>query len=198
MADKRLQVLACAFVLGLAASAAVAAGNTAGQDAVAASPARLPLQDLLGRQLSFIRRSAPAWIREPSCDPADEDAAVPGDSLHLAVQTDRSDGLDLLTLRYPLAGRGALRAYAGAGVNRTVYYARDAAAPRLEAHRRRSRSLGAAAEIGAEFRPNERLLVSADLRWAGLQDEAARVSRDDLLLAADPVSLGVSLGWRFR
>jgi outer membrane protein W len=104
----------------------------------------------------------------------------------------------MVTVRYPLLGRGALRTYAGAGLNRSIYYARDDAAPELISHRHRSRSVGAAAEVGAEYRPSERLVVSADLRWAGLQDDAARVSRDDLLLAADPVSLGVSLGWRFR
>jgi len=35
------------------------------------------LQDLLGRQLSFVRRNAPAWIREQSSDPADDDDNAP-------------------------------------------------------------------------------------------------------------------------
>lgn len=198
MADKRLQALACAMVLGLAATTAVADGDAVRSSTGAALPGYSVRQDLLGRPLSFVRRNAPAWIREQSSDPADDDDTAPGDSLHLAIQTDRQDGLDMVTVRYPLLGRGALRAYAGAGVNRSIYYARDEAAPELISHRHRSRSVGAAAELGAEFRPSERLLVSADLRWAALQDDAARVSHDDQLLAADPVSLGVTLGWRFR
>lgn len=197
MADKRLQALACAIILALAANAAVAEGNSSGSSSGAAPPGYAVLQDLLG-QLSFVRRNSPAWIREQSREPGDEDDTAPGDSLHVAIQTERPDGVDLVTVRYPLVGRGTFRAYAGAGLNRTIYYARDEAAPELVTHRHRSRSVGAAAEVGAEFRPNERLLVSADLRWAGMSDDAARVSRDNLLLDADPISLGVSLGWRFR
>jgi OmpW family len=198
MADKRLQALACVLILGLAANVALADGDAVRTSGRSAPPGYSVLQDLLGRQLSFVRRNAPAWIREQSSDPADDDDNASSDSLHLAIQTDRNDGLDMVTVRYPLLGRGALRTYAGAGLNRSIYYARDDAAPELISHRHRSRSVGAAAEVGAEYRPSERLVVSADLRWAGLQDDAARVSRDDLLLAADPVSLGVSLGWRFR
>jgi len=197
MAESRMQVLACALLLAMAtttASADVVASETNG----VVGPGKALLNDLLGRQLSFVRRSAPTWVREQSRDPGDEDDSTPGDSLHVAIQTDRPDGLDLLTVRYPLLGRGALRTYAGAGVNRTVYYARDEAAPELLVHRHRSRSVGAAAEVGAEFRPSERLLVSADVRWAGLSADAARVARHGLLLSADPVTVGVSLGWRFR
>jgi hypothetical protein len=198
MAVNRMQACACALVLGLATEVAFAEGNDGGSPPVAAPPGHSVLQDLLTGQLSFIRRNAPAWVREQSRDPADEDDVAPGDSLHLAIQTDRPDGLDMVTVRYPLLGRGALRAYAGAGVNRTIYYARDGAAPELLVHRHRSRSVGAAAEVGAEFRPSERVLVSADLRWAGLRDDAVRVASEGLLLGADPVSVGVSLGWRFR
>lgn len=197
MADKRMQALACALILGLAGNAAVADGDSSDPYTAAAPPGNTVLQGLLA-PLSFVRRNAPEWVREQSREPGDEDDTAPGDSLHLAIQTDRPDGVDLVTVRYPLAGRGGLKAYAGAGLNRTIYYARDEAAPELLVHRHRSRSVGAAAEVGAEFRPNERLLVSADLRWAGFSDDVARVSRDGLLLGADPVSLGVTLGWRFR
>ena len=198
MADKRMQAFACAMLLGLAANAALAEGDASRYSARAALPGYAVLQELLGRQLSFARRKSPEWIREQSSDPAEDEDATAGDTPHLAIQTDRHDGLDMLTVRYPLLARGALRTYAGAGLNRSVYYAYDVAAPEPISHRHRSRSVGAAAEVGAEFRPNDRLLVSADLRWASLQDDAARVSRDDVLLAADPVSVGVSVGWRFR
>jgi len=193
-----MQALACAFLLALAANAAVADVATTEPNNQATPAGGSVLHELLARQLSFVRRNAPAWVREQSRDPGDEDDSLPGDSLHVAIQKDRPDGLDMLTVRYPLLGRGAFRTYAGAGVNRTVFYTRDDAAPELLVHRHRSRSVGAAAEVGAEFRPSERVLVSADVRWAGMGADAARVARDGLLLAADSVSVGVSLGWRFR
>ena len=75
----------------------------------------------------------------------------------LVMQQDRRDGADLLTLRYPLAARGALRTYAGAGLNRAAYFADDAGAPsRMLTRRNRHRSLGAAAEVGAELQRQPR------------------------------------------
>nr|MCU0257235.1 hypothetical protein [Vicinamibacterales bacterium] len=153
MADKRLQAYACAMILGLAATAALADGDAVRSSARAAPPGYSMLEDLLGR-LSFVRRNSPEWIREQSCDPAEDEDATAGDSPHLAIQTDRQDGLDMVTVRYPLVARGALRAYAGAGLNRSSDDARDVAAPELISLRHRSRSVGAAAEVGAEFRPN--------------------------------------------
>ena len=60
------------------------------------------------------------------------------------------------------------------------------------------RSLGAAAELGAELRLSERLLLQADLRWADLDEQAALLRSEDGLVGADAVSLGVSIGWHFR
>ena len=56
----------------------------------------------------------------------------------------------------------------------------------------------AAAELGAELRLSERLLLQADLRWVDLDGQAALLRSGDGLVGADAVSLGISVGWHFR
>jgi OmpW family len=155
------------------------------------------LQDFLKHQFRAVRRKRPDWIVEQSHDTVDPQTHPGDDSAQLVLQQDRRDGADLLTLRYPLAEHGALRAYAGAGLNQAVYF-QDDGEPAIMSGRNRARSLGAAAELGAEFRLSERLLLQADLRWADLDEQAALLRSEDGLVGADAVSLGVSIGWRFR
>ena len=155
------------------------------------------IQDFLKHQFRAVRRKRPDWILEQSHDTVDPQTHPGDDSAQLVLQQDRRDGADLLTLRYPLAEQGALRAYAGAGLNQAVYF-EDGGEPAIMSRRNRARSLGAAAELGAEFRLSERLLLQADLRWADLDEQAALLRSEDGLVGADAVSLGVSIGWRFR
>lgn len=68
----------------------------------------------------------------------------------------------------------------------------------LLTRRQRHRSTGAAAEIGAEFRVSQQLMANAELRWADLDADAVLLRGEDGLVGADPVSVGVSLGWRCR
>lgn len=190
-----------AALLGLAlcgASGGVAAegtGNEPAEEAETAGVARI--QEFLKHQFSAIRRKRPDWIVEQSHDEIDPQARPGDDSAQLVLQQDRRDGADLLTLRYPLAERGPLRTYAGAGLNQAVYF-EDGGEPAIMSRRNRDRSLGAAAELGAELRLSERLLLQADLRWAELDEQAALLRSEDGLVGADAVSLGVSIGWHFR
>jgi outer membrane protein W len=190
-----------AALLGLAlcgASHGVAAegtGNEPAEDTQSAGVARL--QEFLKHQFSAIRRRRPDWIVEQSHGEIDPQARPGDDAAQLVLQQDRRDGADLLTLRYPLAERGALRAYAGAGLNQAVYF-EDGGEPAIMSRRNRDRSLGAAAELGAELRLSERLLLQADLRWAELDEQAALLRSEDGLVGADALSLGVSIGWHFR
>jgi outer membrane protein W len=57
--------------------------------------------------------------------------------------------------------------------------------------------MGAAAELGAELHLNDRLMMRADLRWIDLADDANMPRDGSSLVGADPVALGVSVGWRF-
>lgn len=156
------------------------------------------LQDLLARTLTFVRRDRPQWIVEQSRAAPDPDAPAVDAFAQLVVQQDRRDGPELLTMRYPLAERGALRTYAGAGLNRAVYFDDNDGMPTMLTRRNRQSSLGAAAEVGAELQVSRQLVVSADLRWADLHEDAALLRADDGYVGADPVSIGVSVGWRFR
>jgi hypothetical protein len=156
------------------------------------------LHDLLARTLTFVRRDRPQWLVEQSQDALDPDAPAGDTVAQLVVQQDRRDGAEMLTVRYPFATRGALRTYAGAGLNRAVYFADDAAAPTMLTRRNRQSSLGAAAEVGAELQMSPRLMLSADLRWADLDADAVLLRADDGYVGADAVAIGVSVGWRFR
>lgn len=156
------------------------------------------LRDFLGRQLKMIDRDEPEWILEVSQEKIDPAIQPRSDAAQLVVQQDRRDGTDLLTLRYPLAQRGGMLAYAGAGLNQTVYFADASDGPSLLTRRDRQRSMGAAAEVGAEFRVSQQLMVNAELRWADLDTDAVLLRSEDGLVGADPLSVGVSVGWRFR
>lgn len=141
----------------------------------------------------------PDWLQHVSRQkPA---ASLPdANAAYVVLQDDRADGMDLVTLRYRLAGQGPLRAYAGAGLNHAKYFDDvSAAGPSLLTRRNSRRDVGPTAELGAEFAFTERVRLNADLRWADLDDSA-----DDMLNTAygpvltDPVTLGISLGYRFR
>lgn len=161
-----------------------------------ARPSRL--QDLLLRRVTMERRSSPEWLLEQSHDDMDPEPAPGGDGLQLVLQEDRRDGAELLTLRHPLADLGPLRTFAGAGLNQAVYYTDTSDSPTLNNRQNRRRSLGGAAELGAELRFSERVNLTADLRWIEIDGDAAIIKSDSGLVGADPVTYGVSLGWRFR
>jgi hypothetical protein len=178
----------------------VAAAETAPVEAVrdAWLAGQSRLQELLSRTLTFVRRDRPQWLVEQSQAAIDPDVPETDAVAQLVVQQDRRDGAELLTFRYPLSERGSLRTYAGAGLNRAVYFGDDDGVPMMLTRRNRQSSLGAAAEVGAELQVNRQLMVSADLRWADFRDDAVLLRADDGYVGADPVSVGVSVGWRFR
>ncbi len=160
------------------------------------SPSRL--HELLLRHITMSERNKPDWLLEQSHDDWDPEPAPGDDGLQLVVQEDRRDGTDLLTLRHPLAESGPLRAYAGAGLNQVVYYSEFGIDPTFYTKRNRHRSLGGAAELGAELRFSERVNLTADVRWIEIDGEASVLKSDKGLVGADPVSFGLSIGWRFR
>jgi hypothetical protein len=175
------------------------AGDATTEGPVAVEPPiHSRLYELLARQLTFVRSYAPAWIRGLSPDRIDPSASPGEDDLQLVLQQGRPDGTDLLTLRYPIAQGGAMRAYAGAGLNQARYFVDESGTPEPLSHRVRSRSIGAAVELGAEFRASERMLLGAGLRWAGFDSEAVQLAGSSGPVGADELSLDVSLGWRFR
>ena len=156
----------------------------------------LTLQDARRR----VRDGSPDWLRRRSgFDPFDDSGYVDDEGATLVVQEDRADGADLLTIRFLRGELGSLQTYAGAGVNRTQYFD-DLAdrGPALMNSRNRHSNVGAAAEAGAELRISERLLLSADVRWADLHDNASALRSIYGPVVADPLTFGVNIGYRFR
>ena len=192
----RLGILGCCLTMvPLLACAEPSEGGLL-REALQAGQSRL--QEFVSGHLDFMRRDRPEWLVEQSHDQFDPASQASDDSLQLVVQRDRRDGADMLTLRHPLVTVGALRTYAGAGINRTKYFVDQGDTQELLIRRNRDSAIGAAAEIGAELRMSEQLMVSADLRWADLADDAELLRSDGNLVVADPVVMGLTVGWRFR
>lgn len=179
------------------ASAEDAAAAATAPDGEAADLGRFTLvRDLFDPPAPKAERSGPDWIRRISAALGERQAAA-DDDWHVALQRERGDGADLLTVRYPLLDLGPLQTYAGAGVNRAVYFAAGNDEPTVLSRRNRQRSLGAAAELGAEFHWSEHVLMRADVRWIDLASDASILSDGEALIGADPVAVGLSVGWRF-
>jgi hypothetical protein len=194
-----------AILFGLAACSAPAPAGAA--DPVSGAPvaragAAVPddslpqFQDLFDPLPSNVRRPGPDWIRRTSSAVLERYASA-SDDWHLAVQQERSDGADLFTIRHPLPSLGPLQTYAGAGLNRTVYYAETDLGQTGLSHHNRHRAMGATAELGAELPLSERLRMRADLRWIDLATDASILRSGDALVGADPVAVGLAVGWRF-
>jgi opacity protein-like surface antigen len=140
----------------------------------------------------------PDWLHLG--DPAMTSRPTSNGDVYLVLQDERSDGTDLLTARYTLHDRGALRAYAGAGLNRVQYFQRDSedVGPTLFNKRNRHTSMGVAAEVGAEMRMSQRVRLNADVRWLQLDPDAEAIRTVHGPIAADPLLFGLSVGYRFR
>jgi hypothetical protein len=191
-----LTILGCIFGALPFVAAADPAPTEAVREAWQAGQSRL--HELLARTLTVVRRDRPQWLVEQSHAAIDPDTPAADTVAQLVVQQDRRDGAELLTVRYPLAERGPLRTYAGAGLNRAVYFGDNDGVPMMLTRRNRQSSLGVAAEVGAELQVSRQLMVSADLRWADLDDDAVLLRADDGYVGADPLAVGVSVGWRFH
>lgn len=139
----------------------------------------------------------PDWFRRSTQPMADLDMQST-DEVLVVLQRERADGAELLTVRYPFARLGPVSTYAGTGINRTAYFAWSSDPGDVIQTRSRHRSIGAAAELGAEWRVTGSLAVAADLHWMDLASDADLLRGRYGLVAADPLGLGVSLGWRFR
>lgn len=212
MAERRIKRFLALAGLGACALPGLASGSDAGAGETRGwvdflNSARVMLQDggtrlesMLRDRFQALSRDTPDWLREQTRGGLDDAWSHPADSVQLVVQQDRRDGTDLLTLRYPIGSMGALHTYAGAGINQAEYYAgstRDAS-PDLVSRSNRHRSVGGAAELGAELRLSSRMMLNADVRWVELDPGASLLRASDGLVGADPLSVGLSLGWRFR
>ena len=203
MTSGRAVLLACGLAVGCALAAAAthadAPNGWAATTAIAPpaeSAAGLPWAT---RVKARTRRGEPEWLRTVDQARPTSTAADDGD-VCVTLQDDRPDGFDLLTARYTLHETGALKTYAGAGLNRAQYFHDDPGDPGPTWFNKRNRrtSLGAAAELGAEVQVSSRMRFNADLRWIDLDSRAEALRTDHGPVVADPLMLGVAVGYRFR
>jgi hypothetical protein len=193
--------LFCLCALGQVGLAAAsdheeAAGPVAAQVGTGAMQAALA--EMLSKAFRPHSRRKPEWVqRKPEMELDAELHSIGRESWQLVLQQERRDGAELLTFRLPLADSGALRSYAGAGLNQSRYYRADDFGFTRFSRRNRQRSLGAAAEVGAEFAIGKNVRIGADLRWIELDDRAVALQSEGRLVSADPLMLGLSLGCRF-
>ena len=151
------------------------------------------LQTTLGRS-----RNSPEWLlHEAGSKPLVITRRPDPRSRYLALQVDRLDGTDQLTVRQTLETVGKLHLYAGAGLVRAKYLDDDILAKPLP--RRRARhELAAAAEIGAQARLGTQVSVDASVRYLDLGPEVTLLQSDYGPMKASEVALGVTVGYRFR
>jgi opacity protein-like surface antigen len=197
----RALLLASALAVGASlAAAATHADAPDGRDAATVtsdeSTAGVPWPV---RARASTRRGEPEWLRRLEEDRPTSTAADDGD-VCVTLQDDRPDGFDLLTARYTLHETGAFKTYAGAGFNRAQYFQDDPGDPGPTWFNKRNRrtSVGAAAELGAEVQVSSRMRFNADLRWIDLDSRAEALRTDHGPVVADPLMLGVAVGYRFR
>ena len=146
-----------------------------------------------------LRDDTPDWLHHKREGRALQQPERDAGAAYVVLQEDRPDGMDLVTLRYALVQQGALRTYAGAGLNHSQFYVDEAAAgPSMLTRRNRHAAIGPAAELGAELALNARVSVNADVRWCDLDERADLLRGSYGPVAADPVTLGVTVGYRFR
>jgi hypothetical protein len=163
-------------------------------------PRATSLELMLSPQFQRRPRSRPDWWRDYSNSelPLDE-PMLDRDSIHLVLQEDRTDGPDMLTLRYPFIAYGRLRGYAGAGLGQVVYLADHGVGPiMLFGRAERHRSVRAAAELGTDFRLSDSLFLGADVHWLDLADSASLLRTRTGMIDAGPWAARLTLGWRFR
>jgi hypothetical protein len=146
-----------------------------------------------------LRDDVPDWLHHERKGRAWQQPERDAGAAYVVLQEDRPDGMDLVTLRYALLRQGALQAYAGAGLNHAQFYVDEAAAgPSMLTRRNRHAAVGPAAELGAELALNARVSLNAGVRWCDLDERADLLRGSFGPVAADPVTLGVSVGYRFR
>jgi OmpW family len=148
---------------------------------------------------THLRDDTPDWLHHQREGRATQQPERDAGAAYLVLQDDRPDGVDLVTLRYALVQQGALQAYAGAGLNRSQFYVDGATAgPATLTRQNRRAAFGPTAELGAALALNARVSVNADVRWCDLDERASLLRGSYGPVAADPVTLGVTVGYRFR
>lgn len=87
--------------------------------------------------------------------------------------------------------------YAGAGINYTLFFKQSTFGPLAGTVLDLDDSLGFAGQIGFDYFIGDRLLLNADLRYIDIDSDATLDGVALTNVSIDPLTFGVSLGWRF-
>lgn len=103
-----------------------------------------------------------------------------------------------LTLQYHFLPDGRFRPYVGAGINYTRFSSVNLAVPGVTPLRLENDSWGGALQAGFDVKLTENLFLNLDVKkiyiGTDIKDDAGTVVSH---LKADPLAIGVGLGWRF-
>jgi len=102
-----------------------------------------------------------------------------------------------LSVQYNFLPEGRVHPYVGLGVNGTVFFDESTSGALAGTDLSLRNSFGAAAQLGVDFDLQNNWFVSLDARWLDI-DTRARLSGTDLgTVHIDPLTVGLSLGYRF-
>lgn len=103
-----------------------------------------------------------------------------------------------LTLQYHFLPDGQFRPYVGAGVNYTRFSSVDLAVPGVTKLRLENDSWGGALQAGVDVKLTENLFLNLDVKKIYINTDIKNgVGTKVSHLKADPLAIGIGLGWRF-
>jgi outer membrane protein len=98
-----------------------------------------------------------------------------------------------LLAQYHFLPDARVHPYVGAGVNVTVFYEKSGDLDALDL----ATKVAPAAQLGADFDLNDRLLLNADLKWIWLETTLEDGGTELAKLTIDPFIIGLGFGFRF-
>jgi outer membrane protein len=102
-----------------------------------------------------------------------------------------------VSLQYHFAPGGSFCPFVGVGVNYTYIYDEETRGPLAGTRLKLDNSFGLAAQVGAEFKVNDRWAVAADVRWIDIDSDASVNGADVGTVNVDPIVVGAYLVYSF-
>ena len=102
-----------------------------------------------------------------------------------------------ISLQYHFGSSDWFYPYIGAGVNFTLFFDEETTGPLAGAELSLEESFGVAAQLGADFRINDRWYFNVDARWINIETEAQLDGASIGDVEIDPLVYGMSFGFEF-
>ncbi|MEM6573163.1 MAG: OmpW family outer membrane protein [Pseudomonadota bacterium] len=102
-----------------------------------------------------------------------------------------------VSLQYHFASSERFYPYVGLGVNFTTFFSEETAGPLEGSDLSLDNSFGLSAQIGADWKINERWFLNVDARWMDIDTEAKLDGASLGDVEIDPLVYGISFGYKF-